>query len=584
MMRVVTNGYARYATVSLNEEDDDEEVQNHSELNGEDTNTNGGHNGTASTTTDASNRKSGNGSGGGFIYPLELGYDDDDDDASPRSDESVVDAMPLLQPIPERDKNLRRDEDAAIRLYGQRWVQLLYLSVLALLSDWICFATAAVPESFERAVHGTITSPQLIDMFLFTNVASCFCVTDMVARFGLRRCVQASAVLMAAGCWLRGGVEAVASLATTTSGEDSTTTTAVELASYWRLVVGTLCVGAAQPFFQCTPPLLSAQWFAEDERATSTAVALNFNQVGIATAFLVGSRMGTSSAGLRRYFGLLTALCTITALGTLRHFQNLPERPPSASELEKRHRGHPESPFSVSVRCFFSTPGFSRPLMAFICSIAITNVVGAFIDEVLERGGMTNHWHMALAGVGFEMAILFGGVVLGGYVDRTKAYKTVTLWCLGCSMLFVLPLGLTEHALGKEPVLLVVSLWALGFVAGPIQPINAELAVDVVYPGDETAVESVQQIGGNLVSALLVPLAERAGRMDYEFLQMVPLLNGDVRGDVLLLLLLTVWTYSYYRLFDSPLRRTNLEHKQESRDSSTAASDDDDDEETAFRE
>ena len=45
-----------------------------------------------------------------------------------------------------------------------------------------------------------------------------------------------------------------------------------------QVLAGTVLVGAAQPFFQCTPPLLSATWFGSDERALATSVALNFNQ------------------------------------------------------------------------------------------------------------------------------------------------------------------------------------------------------------------------------------------------------------------------------------------------------------------
>ncbi|KAL9188339.1 hypothetical protein ACHAXT_006717 [Thalassiosira profunda] len=227
------------------------------------------------------------------------------------------------------------------------------------------------------------------------------------------------------------------------------------LPPYPILVTGTLLVGMAQPFFQCTPPLLSEQWFASNERATSSAVALNFNQVGIAVAFIVAGSM----------------------------FQNLPPVPPSASEMEKLQKGpNHEPPFHVSVRTFFSTPGFARPLAAFICSIAITNVVGAFIDEVMERGGVTDRRAIAWAGAGFEMAIVLGE------------------WFWG----------------RKEPVLLVISLFLLGFFVGPVQPINAELAVDVTYPGDETAVESVQQFGGNFCSALFVPVAGRAAKLDYD--------------------------------------------------------------------
>lgn len=174
----------------------------------------------------------------------------------------------------------------------------------------------------------------------------------------------------------------------------------------------------------------------------------------------------------------------------------------------------------------------------------------------MERGGITDQFQIDLAGAGFELAILVGGIIIGGYVDRTKQYKTVTLTCLAATAATLLPLGLTEHAIGKEPILLILSLLGLGMAAGPVQPINAELAVDVTYPGDETAVESVQQIGGNLISALLVPIAEVAAKQDYQLLPKVPTLASDIRGDVVLLVLIAAVTYGYFSFFDAPLKRT----------------------------
>ena len=114
---------------------------------------------------------------------------------------------------------------------------------------------------------------QLIDIFLFANVASCFLFTDVARKFGLRNCITWASSLMAVGCLLRSGVNYGG------------------LPPYAFEVAGTVAVGAAQPFFQCSPPLLSATWFGSRERALSTAVAINFNQVGIATAFIVGGAM-----------------------------------------------------------------------------------------------------------------------------------------------------------------------------------------------------------------------------------------------------------------------------------------------------
>lgn len=266
------------------------------------------------------------------------------------------------------------------KVYPQRWIQLGYLSVLALLSDWICFSVAAAPDTFEATWGHSAAS--LIDMFLFMNVASCFLVTDIVAKFGLQTAIQGAGVLMAVGCWFRSGFAFLLPAAQAFGWDDIASTLIANsdnpagLVPYPLVVVGTLLVGAAQPFFQCTPPLLSAQWFASDERATSTAVALNFNQIGIATAFLVGGAMANSPTGLEQYFGLISVICTLLAVGTVLQFENLPPSPPSSSELEKFIKGEKEPPFLESVKTFFDTPGFTRPLIAFICSISITNIVG----------------------------------------------------------------------------------------------------------------------------------------------------------------------------------------------------------------
>eukprot|EP00986_Skeletonema_menzelii_P019315 scaffold27612_cov148-Skeletonema_menzelii.AAC.2 len=479
------------------------------------------------------------------------------------------------------------------KTYPQRWVQLAYLSVLALLSDWICFSVAASPDAFEHAYPGA-SAANLIDIFLFTNVASCFFVTDVVAKFGLGKSIKGAAALMSVGCLLRSGIPDfgwlggsaivhAADIVQTVSQEvievlpdgisdlvdpyvdTSTLTEASRVAGlepYGLIVLGTIFVGFAQPYFQCTPPMLSATWFASNERATATATALNFNQIGIAVAFLVGGSMASNEVGIHSYFGLITLLCAVTTFGTFLQFQEKPPSPPSKSEIEKLVRGEKEPPFLESVKKLFGTKGFSIPLSAFICSISITNIVGTFIDEVMERGGVTDQLGIDLAGAGFELAILVGGIVIGGYVDKTKRYKPVTLACLLATMFFVIPLGLTDHMIGNEPVLLVAALLGLGLACGPIQPINAELAVDVTYPSDETAVESVQQVGGNLVSALMVPVAEWALNQDYEFFKQIRPLDSDIRGDVLLLFTIAAVTLVYFTTFDAPLMRTEADDEE----------------------
>ncbi|CAK9071635.1 unnamed protein product [Durusdinium trenchii] len=440
-------------------------------------------------------------------------------------------------------------------LYNQRWVQLAFLALLALLSDLVCFSVAATPATWTKVFGQDPAS--LIDIFLFTNVFACFLEPFVIRNFGLRTPIVGAAVLMALGCWLRSGVPFM--------GE--------ELPGYSTVVIGTMLVAVAQPFFQCTPPLLSATWFAPDERALSTAVAINFNQVGIATAFLAGGAFGGSEAGLKDYFVIITIASTVVAAASLLFFQEKPPTPPSASELEKllaekqsgalkegqsyagdedsQNKTVPSETFLDEARRLLATPGFVPPLLAFVTSIAVTNVVGAFMDLKLQRVGFSDQMEVDLAGAGFEVAIVIGGIILGGLVDRNKQYKSVTLWCLAATLVGVLLLGL--EFLPRSAAL--IALLAIGSFAGPVQPINAELAVEVTYPCDENAIEAVQQLCGNLVSALLVPICEWAAENKLT----IPGVDAYLRGDTLLLLAILVVVSVYFSTFDAPLRRTEVD-------------------------
>jgi FLVCR family feline leukemia virus subgroup C receptor-related protein len=126
-------------------------------------------------------------------------------------------------------------------------------------------------------------------------------------------------------------------------------------------------------------------------------------------------------------------------------------------------------------------PGFLMPLAAFVTSIGVTNVVSAFTESDLLRAGLTGQTSVSLSGAGFQVAIVVGGVLVGGHVDKTKDYKEATLACLSVTLGLLTLLGLAEgFDLNLPHGIVVTMLFCLGISAGPIQPINAELAVEVI--------------------------------------------------------------------------------------------------------
>ena len=59
-----------------------------------------------------------------------------------------------------------------------------------------------------------------------------------------------------------------------------------------------------------------------------------------------------------------------------------------------------------------------------------------------------------------------------------------------------------------------------------------------------------------MISALLVPIAELAAEDDFEFFKNTPILDSDIRGDVVLLVAIAAITYVFFSGFDAPLKRT----------------------------
>ena len=193
--------------------------------------------------------------------------------------------------------------------------------------------------------------------------------------------------------------------------------------------------------------------------------------------------MVTGPTGLSQYFDLITTICVVVSLGALFQFQERPPTAPSSSAAariasEANGDAQEDPGFVATARMLLATPGFVQPLIAFVASIGVSNVVSAFIKETLVSSGMDSQTTIDLAGAGFQAAIVLGGIVLGGYVDRTKRYKDVTLACFAAALLLLQPLGLSDC----PQALVLFALLGLGALIGPVQPINAELAVEVASP------------------------------------------------------------------------------------------------------
>jgi len=211
------------------------------------------------------------------------------------------------------------DHDEQFKVYWSRWIMLMYMSLLNLLSDWTCYSVAPIALLTQEA-FGEIDPEQLVTIFLAANAVASACEPIILSRLGLRRTVLFGALLLMIGSIVKSGGMPPIIKADLEKGHGE-----------WRVYAGFFLVGLSQPLYQCTPALLSASWFPEQERTMATGVALNANQLGIGFAFIFGTLLVANSDDIPGYFGLLSIISTITFFGTLFQFDDAPPTPPSDS-------------------------------------------------------------------------------------------------------------------------------------------------------------------------------------------------------------------------------------------------------------
>jgi hypothetical protein len=239
-------------------------------------------------------------------------------------------------------------EEGTFKVYWQRWLMLMYMSLLNLLSDWTCYSVAPIAMLTQEA-FGKIDPEQLVVIFLGANVVSTACEPIILARLGLRGTVLFGSLLLMIGSIIKsGGIPPI------WGGQ------LVKGRGEWRIELGFFLVGLSQPLYQCTPALLSASWFPGHERTMATGVALNANQLGIGFAFIFGTLLVARSDDILSYFGLLSILSTLTFLGTFLQFDDAPPTPPSGTAKVMRGTVNLPSVGSLfnSVRSFSTRRGF----------------------------------------------------------------------------------------------------------------------------------------------------------------------------------------------------------------------------------
>ena len=197
-------------------------------------------------------------------------------------------------------------------LHPSRWSMLFYMSLLNLLSGWICFSVAPV-----AIIMGEdIAVESLVSLFLIASAVATFWAPVTLSRLGLRRTVLLGALLL------------VVSLKVCCASPDF-----VERREL--LHVGFMIAGLSQPLYQITPIFVLTAWFPHYEHMTMLRIVLKSNQLGVMFSFIFGPFLVSSDDDILPYFQSISLITTILFIAVAFHFEEVPPVPPTRKAFQE---------------------------------------------------------------------------------------------------------------------------------------------------------------------------------------------------------------------------------------------------------
>lgn len=192
-------------------------------------------------------------------------------------------------------------------LHPSRWAMLFYISLLNLLSGWICFSIAPVAILLRESVDAGL----LVSSFLIASCFATFFAPATLSRFGLRRTVLLGAFLLLVG------LKVCCATPNFVEGRQL------------QLLIGFVIVGISQPLYQVTPIFVVKAWFPSYEHMTMLRIVLKSSQLGVFFSFLGGTTLVSSSDDILPYFQCISLIATSLFIAVAFHFEEGPPTPPT---------------------------------------------------------------------------------------------------------------------------------------------------------------------------------------------------------------------------------------------------------------
>ncbi|KAK2190521.1 hypothetical protein NP493_77g02000 [Ridgeia piscesae] len=293
--------------------------------------------------------------------------------------------------------------------------------------------------------------------------------TWLLDRHGLRVVTILATLLNALGAWVK--------------------CVAVNPGSFFILMAGQTICAVAQIFVLGIPARLAAVWFGPDEVSTATSIGVFGNQIGVALGFLLPTEIVHNDDDLTVVgYNLSIMLYSTAVISTVFFvivvlvFRKEPPAPPSPAQAALLEAVTHED-YRGSLHRLFSHRGFIILLVTYGINTGSYYAIGTLLNAVVLEYFPGEEVHAGGIGLTLVLSGVFGSIVAGIWLDRTKLFKTTTLVIY---LLSFLGMTLFTFILNVRKIALVYFCSGLlGFFMTGYLPVGFEFAAEITYPESE---------------------------------------------------------------------------------------------------
>uniref|UniRef100_A0A1A7Y1F6 Choline/ethanolamine transporter FLVCR1 n=1 Tax=Iconisemion striatum TaxID=60296 RepID=A0A1A7Y1F6_9TELE len=429
------------------------------------------------------------------------------------------------------------------KLYRRRFAVLAVFSLYSMMNAFQWIHYSIITNVFTR-FYGV--SNDKVDwlsvVYMVAYVPLIFPATWLLDRRGLRLTALLGAGLNCAGAWLK-----CASVSPDLFG--------VTLAAQ-------IICSVAQVFILGLPSRIASVWFGPRGVSTACATAVLGNQLGTAIGFLLPpllvpntpDDLDLTAHNISIMFYGTAGVSTGLFILTIIVIKDRPPLPPSPAQAVLQGSPLESYSYKQSIINLIKNKAFVLLLISYGILTGTFYSVSTLLNQIILDCFKDQNQELNAGRIGLTLVVagMFGSILCGWWLDRTKTYKITTLIVYVLSFLGMLAFTFTLNL--NNIYVVFVTAGVLGFFMTGYLPLGFEFGVEITYPESEGTSSGLLNAFAQIFGIIFTLIQ---GRLTTDFSPLVG--NIFLSSWILLGVILTA-------LIKSELKRHNVNMRTEGND------------------